>query len=85
MRSARAQRKAITFRLLMRLAGDEETAGDEEDVDRHFRKRKADMVEEEFLLRRKSENRDAVAEKDAQGRKEADEVEIVVPADGVLG
>ena len=43
------------------------------------------MVEEQFPLRRKSEKRDAVAEKDAQGRKEADEVEIVVPAERALG
>ena len=43
------------------------------------------MVEEEFLLRRKSQNADAVAEKDGQRREEADEVEVVVPADRVLG
>jgi hypothetical protein len=43
------------------------------------------MVEEEFPRRRQSEHRDAVAEYDRERRSEADEIEIVVPADGVFG
>ena len=43
------------------------------------------MVEEEFPRRRQSERRDAVAEQHRQRRYEADEVEVVVPADGVFG
>ena len=66
-------------------AGDQKAAGDEEHVNRHFGQRQAEMVEEEFPRRRQSERRDAVAEQDRERRHEADEVEVVVPADGVFG
>ena len=43
------------------------------------------MVEKQLIGRRQSEHADAVAEQDGERRQEADEVEIVVPADGVIG
>ena len=43
------------------------------------------MVEEELAAGWQSQNRDAMAEEDRQGGDEPDEVEIVVPPDGVVG
>jgi hypothetical protein len=65
--------------------GDEKTAGDKEDVDRHLRQREPEMVEEELAAGWQSQNRDTMAEEDRERRQEADEVEIVVPPDGVVG
>ena len=65
--------------------GDEKAAGDEEDVDRHLGQRQAEMVEKEFTSRGKPEHPDAMAEEDRERRQKADQVEIVVAADGVVG